>query len=161
MCLFPQNIKLSPKNSRYSTNIYVFQLQNTGNHVRLQDIDIELGEVCTAITKYAMSNQNLDIEAVENHELTPISGGNCKDPPEPLNIEPTLGSGGPKSKKLEEDCDLGYITQLDKDGNIQQVPMKFEGDDAESEPNPLADFMASKREPSERAAQVKVESIKN
>ena len=40
----------------------------------MEDIDIELGEVCTAITKYAMSNKNCEIE-VEKHELTSMTSG--------------------------------------------------------------------------------------
>ena len=79
--------------------------------------------------------------------------GGCT-PLEPINIEPSANNGnaatsalvpssGSKKKKNPEDCDLGYITQLDKDGNIQQIPITFEGD-ADSEPNPMADFMAGK-----------------
>lgn len=115
--------------------------------MRLQDIDIELGEVCTAITKYAMSNKNanVDIEAVDNIELTSskaIAGASTKMP-EPMNIETKNAPSCTKTEKAEEDCDVGYITQLDKDGNIQQVPIKFDGE-IEDEPNPLADFMAGK-----------------
>ena len=36
----------------------VFLYFQTGNHVRLQDIDLELGEVCTAINQYAMAKNN-------------------------------------------------------------------------------------------------------
>ena len=111
-------------------------------------------------------NANVDIEAVEKHELTPTPhhpprgsspggqvGGNSH------SISPHVGKGGYTAKPLDndnesnspplstpketEDCDVGYITQIDKDGNIQQVPMKFEGE-AEDEPNPLADFMSGK-----------------
>ena len=105
-------------------------------------------------------NANVDIEAVERHELTTTIPGN-KPAPLELGLEP---HSKPHSKPLEssedgdsgglplplnstkdnEDCDVGYITQLDKDGNIQQVPMKFEGE-AEDEPNPLADFMSGKQ----------------
>ena len=105
---------------------HVFQ---TGNHVCVEDIDIELGEVCTAITKYAMSNKNCEIE-VEKHELTSMTSGAGP----PLGIE---NSNANKSTKPEEDADVGFITQIDKDGNIQQVPIKFEGDQ-EEEANPLA-----------------------
>ena len=102
----------------------------------MEDIDIELGEVCTAITKYAMSNKNCEIE-VEKHELTSMTSGAGP----PLGIE---NSNANKSTKPEEDADVGFITQIDKDGNIQQVPIKFEGDQDESDSNPLADFMAGK-----------------
>merc|ERR1711971_1532803 len=132
-----------------------------GNHVLLsQDIDIELGEVCTAITKYAMSNKNanVDIEAVEKHELTPhvppvgvppgVVGHSIINNSKPLDGTPMDNGGDPESDppdlsatKETEDCDVGYITQLDKDGNPQLVPIKFEGE-AEDEPNPLADFMS-------------------
>ena len=99
-------------------------------------------------------NANVDIEAVEKHELTPYhpptgggdshipthEGGNSK----PLESIKDDDSDPPLSDTKEtEDCDVGYITQLDKDGNIQQVPIKFEGE-AEDEPNPLADFMSGK-----------------
>ena len=84
----------------YLTQLYLPKLQ-TGNHVRLQDIDIELGEVCTAITKYAMSNKNsnLDIEAVaEKHEMTPIAS--TKTPADnPVNIEPV--SATPRANKTK------------------------------------------------------------
>ena len=101
-------------------------------------------------------NANVDIEAVEKHELTPYhpptagggdshipthEGGNSK----PLESIKDDDSDPPLSDTKEtEDCDVGYITQLDKDGNIQQVPIKFEGE-AEDEPNPLADFMSGKQ----------------
>ena len=98
----------------------------------MEDIDIELGEVCTAITKYAMSNKNCEIE-VEKHELTSMTSG-ATAPPE--------NSNKANSKTPEEDVDVGFITQIDKDGNIQQVPIKFEGDQ-EEEANPLA--MAGKK----------------
>lgn len=101
--------------------------QQTGNHVCVEDIDIELGEVCTAITKYAMSNKNCEIE-VEKHELTSMTSG-ATAPPE--------NSNKTNNKTPEEDVDVGFITQIDKDGNIQQVPIKFEGDQ-EEEANPLA-----------------------
>ena len=107
----------------------VYHLFQTGNHVCVEDIDIELGEVCTAITKYAMSNKNCEIE-VEKHELTSMTSGAGP----PLGIE---NSNANKSTKPEEDADVGFITQIDKDGNIQQVPIKFEGDQ-EEEANPLA-----------------------
>ena len=99
----------------------------------MEDIDIELGEVCTAITKYAMSNKNCEIE-VEKHELTSMTSG-ATAPPE--------NSNKANSKTPEEDVDVGFITQIDKDGNIQQVPIKFEGDQEEEEANPLA--MAGKK----------------
>ena len=94
----------------------------------MEDIDIELGEVCTAITKYAMSNKNCEIE-VEKHELTSMTSG-ATAPPE--------NSNKANSKTPEEDVDVGFITQIDKDGNLQQVPIKFEGDQEEEEANPLA-----------------------
>ena len=108
-------------------------------------------------------NANVDIEAVEKHELTPHlpPRGGSAPPPGVMEGNSHIsqhGKGGNSSKPLEsindsdldppltketEDCDLGYITQIDKDGNIQQVPIKFEGE-AEDEPNPLADFMSGK-----------------
>ena len=114
------------------TRIQYLLLFQTGNHVRVEDIDIELGEVCTAITKYAMSNKTCEIE-VEKHELTSMTAASGKENKE----------NHAKTNKTEEDADVGYITQLDKDGNIQQVPIKFEGNE-EEEANPLADFMAGK-----------------
>ena len=92
-----------------------------------------------------MSNKstNLDIEAVEKHEMTSLTPiANIDTTP-----EPTIESATPKldqnNKDIEdEDQNVGYITQLDKDGNIQQVPIKFDGEDDADDPNPLADFMS-------------------
>ncbi len=44
---------------------------------------------------------------------------------------------------LSLDSPDGYITQLDKFGNIQQVPINFGEAIVENEPNPLADFMST------------------
>ena len=77
-----------------------------------------------------MSNKNCEIE-VEKHELTSMTSGK----------ENSKENHAKNSAKVDEDADVGYITQLDKDGNIQQVPIKFEGDQ-EEDSNPLADFMA-------------------
>ena len=112
-----------------------------------------------------MSNKNANVEVdVEKHELTPhpppprghspgghMGGNNSHISPhgvgnssKPLESINDNDSDPPLSDTKEtEDCDVGYITQIDKDGNIQQVPMKFEGE-AEDEPNPLADFMSGK-----------------
>ena len=109
-------------------------------------------------------NANVDIEAVEKHELTPHVPPADGIPPgvvghsilnknsKPLDGTTPMDNGGdPESDppdlsaptKETEDCDVGYITQLDKDGNPQLVPIKFEGE-VEDEPNPLADFMSGK-----------------
>ena len=105
-------------------------------------------------------NANVDIEAVEKHELTPhvppvgvppgVVGHSIINNSKPLDGTPMDNGGDPESDppdlsatKETEDCDVGYITQLDKDGNPQLVPIKFEGE-AEDEPNPLADFMSGK-----------------
>ena len=96
----------------------------TGNHVRLKDIDVELGEVCTAINKYAMSQNNSNAE-LEKQELKVLPGqSNELETAIPISIE-----GQPNSAKIENDenAHAGYITQLDKDGNIQQVPIDFAG----------------------------------
>lgn len=102
-------------------NLWFFQ---TGNHVRLKDIDVELGEVCTAINKYAMSQNNSNAE-LEKQELKVLPGqSNELETAIPISIE-----GQPNSAKIENDenAHVGYITQLDKDGNIQQVPIDFAG----------------------------------
>ena len=98
-------------------------------------------------------NANVDIEAVEKHELTPhvppVVGHSILNNSKPLDGTPMDNGGDPESDppdsatKETEDCDVGYITQLDKDGNPQLVPIKFEGE-VEDEPNPLADFMSGK-----------------
>ena len=105
-------------------------------------------------------NANVDIEAVEKHELTPhvppvgvppgVVGHSIINNSKPLDGTPMDNGGDPESDppdlsatKETEDCDVGYITQLDKDGNPQLVPIKFEGE-VEDEPNPLADFMSGK-----------------
>ena len=94
----------------------------TGNHVHhhLQDIDLELGEVCTAINKYAMSkSSNTDSEKQELKVL----------PAAPSSGEPiTDAQNGLTKANDDESADVGYITQLDKDGNIQQVPIQFDND---------------------------------
>ena len=106
-------------------------------------------------------NANVDIEAVEKHELTPhvppvgvppgVVGHSIINNSKPLDGTPMDNGGDPESDppdlsatKETEDCDVGYITQLDKDGNPQLVPIKFEGE-VEDEPNPLADFMSGKQ----------------
>ena len=52
-------------------------------------------------------------------------------------------TGVTSPKKDASDSPDGYITQLDKFGNIQQVPVNFSEVAEETEPNPLADFMST------------------
>ena len=122
---------------------------------------MEISQNFVAFSEYMnFKNANVDIEAVEKHELTPhvppvgvppgVVGHSIINNSKPLDGTPMDNGGDPESDppdlsatKETEDCDVGYITQLDKDGNPQLVPIKFEGE-AEDEPNPLADFMSGK-----------------
>ena len=44
---------------------------------------------------------------------------------------------------MSEDSPDGYITRLDKDGNIEQVPDNCDEETSDVNPNPLADFMSA------------------
>ena len=84
--------------------------------------------MCTAINKFAMSANSdskealTDAGAAGSKEMTnipmgPVGGSEVN----PCSIEAEM-SNGPTPD--DEDDNAGYITQLDKDGNIQQVGLK-------------------------------------
>ena len=52
-------------------------------------------------------------------------------------------NAGITAKGDATDSPDGYITRLDKFGNIQKVPINFAEAAVEDEPNPLADFMST------------------
>ena len=85
-------------------------------------INQESGDVRVSIKRITMSQQKASESASTNVDIEAVSRKQA-DFQADLPKVPEAKDGGDNN----EDLDVGYITQLDKDGNIQQVPIKFEG----------------------------------
>ena len=110
------------------------------NHVRLANPDVELGDAFVGRndadgdveTDAAISAVGTTTELLEKQEMTVT-----------LVAGERRNTGVSSTKNDVSDSPDGYITRLDKFGNIQQVPVNFSEVSVEEEPNPLADFMST------------------
>ena len=111
------------------------------NHVRLANPDVELGDA------FVVDRNGADVDAEGDAAMS--AAGTTTELLEKQEMTVTLVAGerrntGISSTKNDvSDSPDGYITRLDKFGNIQQVPVNFSEVSVEEEPNPLADFMST------------------
>ena len=77
----------------------------------------------------------LNGDAVERQELTALEPSSAN--------KSILKHENSTNIIMSEDSPDGYITRLDKDGNIEQVPDNCDEETSDVNPNPLADFMSA------------------
>ena len=78
----------------------------------------------------------LNGDAVERQELTALE-------PSSTNKSILKHENSTNIIMSEDDPPGGYITRLDKDGNIEQIPDNCDEETSDVNPNPLADFMSA------------------
>ena len=103
-------------------------------HNKTGGTSIDLGKHPT-VNMVGENDIALNGDAVERQELTAL---------EPTSTNKSiLKHENSTNIIMSEDCPEGYITRLDKDGNIEQVPDNCDEETSDVNTNPLADFMSA------------------
>ena len=83
-----------------------------------------------------VGDNTLDGDSLERQELTSL------DPSGKKSILRSSHTGIQNVDEVEDASDVTYITRLDKDGNIEQVPSGCD-ETSDVNPNPMADFLSA------------------